>query len=93
MTIREVAVELDITEQEVIDLAEEGKIPAYKIGGAYLRFKPEHIQEAKRMIPGLQHRKIKVGLVERITDFFYFNDFYILSVLLIILMLLIIFKP
>lgn len=92
LTIREVARELGISEQEVIDLAEQGKIPAYKIGGVYLRFKPEHIQEAKQRIFHRAPEKIKAGLFERLQDFVYFNDFYILAALIIILMLIIIFR-
>ena len=92
LTIREVAEELRITEQEVIDLAEAGKIPAYKIGGVYLRFKPEHVQEAKQRISRTPQEKGKVGLLQRLWDFLYFNDFYILASLIIILMLIIIFR-
>ena len=92
LTIREAAEELGISEQEVIDLSEEGKIAAYKIGGVYLRFKPEHLQEAKRRISRSVQAKTKVGLDERLQDFFYFNDFYILTFLIIILMLIIIFR-
>jgi excisionase family DNA binding protein len=92
LTVREAAQELGITEQEVIDLAEEGKIPAYKIGGVYLRFKPEHVQEAKQSISKPTQERFKVGRLERLADFFYFNDFYILALLIIILMLIIIFR-
>jgi len=92
LTIREVAQELGITEQEVIDLAQQGKILAYKIGGLYLRFKPEDVQEAKQRISRTIRQKDKVGLFERVADFFYFNDFYILAALIVILMLIIIFK-
>ena len=102
LTIKEAAQELGITEQEVIDLAEAGKISAYKIGGVYLRFKPEHVQEAKQNIsqptisqPNISQPtqdKVKVSLGEKIEDFFYFNDFYILALLIIILMLIIILR-
>jgi excisionase family DNA binding protein len=100
LTVKEVAEELNIAEDEVVSLAENGKIPAYKIGGVYLRFKPENVQEAKRILSRAPKEKIKqkakekprIGLIDRISDFFYFNDFYILAVLIIILMLIIIFK-
>lgn len=36
-TVRDVSIFLGISEKEVIDLAESGAIPAYKIGGVYLR--------------------------------------------------------
>ena len=69
LTIREAAEVLGVTEQEIIDLADEGKIPAYKIGGVYLRFKSEHIQEAKQGIN--RPSKPKVSLADRLQDFFY----------------------
>lgn len=92
LTVRAVAEELGITEQEVIDLAEEGKIPAYKIGGVYLRFKAEQIKEIKQKFPSLIKSKDRVSLSESVRDFFYFNDFYILTVLIIIVMLIFIFR-
>ena len=92
LTVRDVARELGITEQEVINLAEEGKIPAYKIGGVYLRFKVEQIKEAKRKTPTLIKSKDRISLSEKFADFFYFNDFYILAAVIIILMLIVILK-
>ena len=92
LTIREVSQELGITEGEVIDLAEQGTIPAYKIGGVYLRFKPEHVKEAKKKISKSVQVENRVGVVEKLQDFFYFNDFYFAAFLIIILMILIIFR-
>ncbi len=86
VTIREAAAILNISEREVIDLAESGKIPAYKIGGVYLRFKREQLEEVKRNLhlTGIKHYpQNKYSFGEKISDFFYFNDFYILSVILI----------
>ena len=92
LTVREVAEDLGITEQEVINLAEEGKIPAYKIAGVYLRFKSEHIQEARQRLPGSDQKRIKIGFFERLRDILYFTDFYILTLITIILLLLVIFR-
>ena len=92
LTIREVAEELGVNEQEVINLAEKGRIPAYKIGGVYLRFKPEHVRETKKSISKSLQVRDRVGLGERLRDFLYFNDFYILASLIIILMLILIFR-
>ncbi len=91
LTIREVAQELGITEKEVIDSAGQGRIPAYKIGGLYLRFKQEQIKEIKRDFHQSKNKE-KVKPLEKLLDFFYFNDFYIVSLLAIILLLGIIFK-
>jgi excisionase family DNA binding protein len=86
VTIREAAAILSISEKEIIDLAESGKIPAYKIGGVYLRFKREQLEEVKRNLhlAGVKHRPPeKYSFGERVAGFFYFNDFYILSLILI----------
>lgn len=95
LTIREVSLILGVSEKEVIDLAENGTIPAYKVGGVYLRFKQQQVEEYRRKVkPSLQKHlnAEKYSLQDKISDFFYFNDFYILSVLIIVLVLLIIFR-
>ena len=95
LTIRDVSIILGISEKEVIELAETGKIPAYKIGGVYLRFKYDQIEEFRKSSAHSVKRprhSAKYPLNERISDFFYFNDFYVLAALIIILMLIIIFR-
>ncbi len=95
LTIRDVSLILGISEKEVIELSESGAIPAYKIGGVYLRFKRQQIEEyrKKHQIPLLKHAENKnYSFVDRVNDFFYFNDFYILSFILIALLLVIIFS-
>jgi excisionase family DNA binding protein len=95
LTVRDVSMLLGISEKEVLDLAENAKLPAYKIGGVYLRFKKEQVLEYKKSahqtLPKI-HTDKAYPLKDRIGDFFYFNDFYILSVLLIILLLVVIFQ-
>jgi len=94
LTVREVAIFLGISEKQVMDLAESGAIPAYKVGGVYLRFKKEQMQEYKKssgLLPSKAETSRQGSFKDKFSDFFYFNDFYILTVLLIILLLLIIF--
>lgn len=103
LTIREVSLILGISEKEVIEGAQQGKIPAYKIGGVYLRFKREQIEEFKKKksepnlpkkaadAPG-EPKPLKPGFRDKINDFFYFNDFYILTLLIILLILVIILR-
>lgn len=95
LTVREVAQILDVSEQELIELAEQGAIPAYKIAGTHLRFRKDQINHIKQ----LEHiefktrvKHIKYSLPERIADFIYFNDFYIASFALIAFMLWLILK-
>ncbi len=82
---------LGLTEKQVIDLSGEGKIPAYKIGGEFLRFRLDQIQSLKdhfRPEGEQQEQNFK----EQLIDFFYFNDFYILTLIVILVILLFIFK-
>ncbi len=94
LTVREVSGLLGVSEKEVIDLAENGTIPAYKVGGVYLRFRNDQVQEYRKSLKShaLHRLKDKYPVNDRISDFFYFNDFYILSAVLIFLLLLIILR-
>ncbi|MDD5505330.1 MAG: helix-turn-helix domain-containing protein [Candidatus Omnitrophica bacterium] len=89
LTVRDVSVILGVFEKDVLDLAEKGIIPAYKIGGLYLRFKKDQVEQYKKaqhsMHTGTQEKE-KKALQDNFYDFFYFNDFYILAALLIILL-------
>jgi len=95
LTIRDAALILGISEQAVIDLAESSELPAYKVGGVYLRFKREQLEEFKRLNKPLiasATESEKSSFKEKISDFFYFYDFYIFTILIVVLMLVIIFR-
>lgn len=80
---------LGVSEREVIDFAESGVLPAYKVGGVYLRFKRLEVEEYRKKHRPSAHKAAAAHaypMGERISDFFYFNDFYILAALLVILM-------
>lgn len=95
LTVREVAMLLGVSEKEVVDLAESGAIPAYKVGGVYLRFKKEQVHEFKKSTKA-HHAKSNIPkenpFKDKLSDFLYFNDFYILTGLIIIALLVIIFN-
>jgi excisionase family DNA binding protein len=95
LTIRDVSTILGISEKEVVDLSESGRIPAYKIGGVYLRFKRSQIEEFRKSFKVLtpeQSPAQKYSFKDKLSDFFYFNDFYILAILIILLIFVIIFR-
>lgn len=95
LTVRDVSSILGISEKEVMDLAEKGSIPAYKVGGVYLRFKRDQVDEFRKTFTPPAHKTIleeEYPLKDKLSDFFYFNDFYILSVLIILLIIVIIFQ-
>ena len=93
LTVREVSQLLNLTEKEVIDLAEQGKVPAYKIGGVYLRFKRQQVEDFRRhQAPAHDAKLAADSFGDRLADFLYYNDFYIVSFVLLAVLLLIIFK-
>ncbi len=93
LTVRDVSSILGISEKDVLDLAENGVVPAYKVGGLYLRFKREQIEEAKsKGLIAVSSTGSRYTFSERFSDFFYYNDFYILAFLFILLMLVLIFQ-
>lgn len=95
LTVRDVSLILSVSEREVLDLVESNRLPAYKVGGVYLRFKPEHVEEFKRSFVPSGHKVVisrKYSFKEKVTDLFYLYDFYVLAILIIVLMLVVIFK-
>ena len=94
LTVRDVSIALGVSEREVLDLAETGQMPAYKVGGVYLRFKKEQVEDFRKTFKHSDQQGVKkeYPLGEKLSDFFYFNDFYILAALIIILVLIFIFK-
>lgn len=101
LTIREAAAYLGVSEKAVIELSERGVIPAYKIGGMYLRFKQEQLKNIKitpETLEVIKESNIKENFVpayrtisDRIADFIYFNDFYFFCFILCLLLLYVVF--
>jgi len=126
LTIGEVAGYLKMSEEEVKRLVDIGEIPAYRIGGSFLRFRKEQIdairseideveeKEPERSKPILDKtgrpthpytdlerdikrrepitRQYDYTFDEKVRDLFYFNDFYILSFIVISVLIVMIFK-
>jgi excisionase family DNA binding protein len=89
LTVRDVAILLGVTEKDVLDLTESGLIPGYKVGGVYLRFKKEQVDQYQKNQSHLKPDPAKVAsgnIADNIHDFFYFNDFYIFALIFIILL-------
>ena len=93
LTIREASQYLGITERQIIELAEKGVIPAYKVGGAYLRFRREQLDQIKDQIkPTIKDDSLAYSFRDKVSDFFYYNDFYIFSLLIISILIYLIFN-
>jgi excisionase family DNA binding protein len=92
LTVREVSGLLEISEKDVLDLAESGSIPAYKVGGVYLRFKPSQVDEFRKKSKMVGQRTKEYSSMDRVFDFLYFNDFYLVAAIVITAMLVFILK-
>jgi excisionase family DNA binding protein len=93
LTTREVSQILGLSEQDVIDLAKANLLPSLKVAGEFIRFRKEDILRVKETIkkkynlPEKKHHRF-----ERLKEFLYFNDFYIISSAVIIVLFWVIFK-
>lgn len=92
-TTREVSHTLGISEKDVIDLANKNIIPHFKVAGEFLRFKKEDILKVK---PAIKKKynipEKKDRSLEQVKEFIYFNDFYLVSAVIIVVLLWVIFK-
>ncbi len=95
-TVREAAELLEIGEEELWKLAHEHSIPTHNVAGVFLRFKKKDIEELKNkwridrdLFAEKEHfspiKRIfqRATIAEKVGDFWYFNDFYIVCSILI----------
>ncbi len=87
-TMTEVARYLNITDRDVEGLVKEGKLTGYKLGGKFLRFRPDQVEALLgRVAPRAQDDPARAPSTEparsRVREFFYFYDFYLLSAVLL----------
>ncbi len=87
-TTTEVARFLAVSEDDVSRLVKDGRLTGYKLAGQFLRFKPEQVQTLKGR--GLSASRAPAVAapsptrwMERVRNFVYFYDFYLLSFLLL----------
>ena len=83
-TAAEAARWLGIAEQDVEALVRHGKLTGYQLGGRYLRVRPEDVKDlrgrVKASAPAVAPAPERSGTwQERLRQFFYFYDFYIVS--------------
>ena len=100
LSLKEAARLLEISEVELRGLVQKHQIPSHNMAGVFLRLKKKELEELKikwrierELFPKrdkyFSHQTIvtKAGLFEKLADFWYFNDFYILCSILILLLL------
>lgn len=85
LTVEEVKNYLAIEQQQLEHYIAQGKLQAYKIGGTFLRFRKEDVLNLRFEIQpsGERAKKKRPGVFSKIADFWRFNNFYILSLLIV----------
>ena len=92
VTVREAAQILGIPDGKLMKLVEEKKLTAYRIADQYLRLKRRDILSLRDS----GHITVETVIFpytpqEKIRDFLFYNDFYIVSAVVIIILLGIVF--
>ncbi len=92
ISVRETAQILGVSEKKVMDLIEEKSLQAYRIADKFLRLKKSEVFDLRNSNSVVKEiSQISYTTSERIKDFFYYNDFYLLSLGVILVLLFIIF--
>ena len=100
LSIKEAAEFLEVSETELRGLAQKHEIPTHTIAGVFMRLKKKEVEDLKNkwridreLFPKREayfahHNTVtKATAWERISDFWYFNDFYIICSGLIVALL------
>ena len=79
---------LGLSERDVEQLVREGRLKAQMLGGRFVRFDPEQVKQLKPALPvpaqpAVESKALPVAWFERVADFLYFYDFYLISFLLL----------
>ena len=85
LTLDEVKNFLEVEQQVIEKFIRDGALQAYKIGGVYIRFRKEEVLHLKYDV--LLKKKTagpSVSAGQRLWDFWRFNNFYIVSALIIV---------
>jgi len=85
LTLDEVKNFLGVEQQVVEKFIQDGVLHAYKIGGVYIRFRKEEVLGLKYDVLLKKKKAVASGSFgQRLWDFWRFNNFYIISVLIIL---------
>ncbi len=92
ISVRETAQLLGVSEKKVMDLIEQHKLQAYRIADKFLRLKKNEVLTIRNTGNiTKENNPYAYTQAERVQDFFYFNDFYLFSLMVVFSLLYIIF--
>ncbi len=88
ISVREAAQLLRVSEKKIMDLVEGKRLGAYRIAGQFLRLKRNEVLNLQIVDKIVEETvQFKYTSAERLWDFVYYNDFYIIAMGLIGLLL------
>ena len=92
ISVRETAQMLGVSEKKIMDMVETEKLHAYKIADQFLRLKRSEVLSLRNSGQiACETVQFNYTTGEKIKDFFYFNDFYLISTMIILVLISIIF--
>ena len=91
LTYEEVKNFLEIEQDDLEKYLKQGKLKAYKIGGTYVRFRKEEVLNLRyEAQPKKVKTREKVSIWAKIIEFWRFNNFYIVSIMIVIALIVIV---
>jgi excisionase family DNA binding protein len=97
LNTKQVCQYLGLSEEDLRILVDRGEIPAYRLGGTILRFRKDQIDRIKAegipKVINLEEGRVDAveTRLDKLRDFLYFNDFYLISAIIIVILLIISF--
>jgi excisionase family DNA binding protein len=89
LTLEEAVRWLGLPAEGIEELILQGKLPSFRLAGNLLRFR---LRDVETLRLDLQKRRLRrPSPLERIYDFFYFNNFYLIAFLILLTLVAIIF--
>ncbi len=92
LTEEEVEHYLGVKPEDVQQLMKKGKLTAYRLGGTYLRFQKEEVLAIKNGRKFRPPDELKRSPIDKFKDFWKFYNFYILSSILVLLLVVLFFQ-
>ncbi|EFK96904.1 hypothetical protein LDC_1067 [sediment metagenome] len=94
LTLEEVKSFLESDQRELEEYIKQGKLRAFKIGGSFIRFRKEEVLTLRHEILPRKgkHASLRPSFFSRIYDFWLFNNFYIISLMIVVALALLVLR-
>ncbi len=93
LTLEEAAQRLGLPADDVEAMNRTGRLTAFRLGGLLLRLRLKDVETLRQARPEVTRRAPTPhpSTWNRLVEFFYFNDFYLVAILIILTLLALIF--